>query len=228
MLHHRCGRRWAGWLHQLDPVVIACVGCATRVLWMVLSAVCVYGVRWWLPRRMVVAMVYIGIDNGLSGALVALDARGRLVASTPMPTVKMSKKSARRAYRPREVYLWLSQWVEGDAYVCQETAQAFPITGKAACFSIGLGAGLIEGMLIALSLPYQHVRPKEWQGVVLKGIPGESKERSILKTEQAVPELDLHPLGPTDIRPKNPHDGLADACCLALYARWSDRGEDDG
>lgn len=166
-------------------------------------------------------MIYIGIDNGLDGALVALDARGRLVSATVMPTVKVSAKSARRALRPVAIQTWLNEhcWGLDVARVALEAAQPFPRDGKASAFKTGYGFGLIEGMLLGVAR-YTIVRPKEWQRITLKGIPGDGKQRAILRAEQAVPELDLMPG-----KKRKPHDGLADACCLALYARWADRGE---
>jgi crossover junction endodeoxyribonuclease RuvC len=47
---------------------------------------------------------------------------------------------------------------------------------------------------------------------ILRDQPGEGKARSIAYASARVPTLDLVPP-----RCRRPHDGIADACCLALY-----------
>jgi hypothetical protein len=53
--------------------------------------------------------------------------------------------------------------------------------------------------------------PQAWQRVVLRDIPGEGKARAVARAAQ-VAGLDLMPG-----RRRKPHDGLADATCLAIY-----------
>jgi crossover junction endodeoxyribonuclease RuvC len=81
-------------------------------------------------------------------------------------------------------------------------------------FQYGRGYGCLEMGLIALGIAYEAVHPRTWGGKVLKGMEGtNTKARAILKCQRAVPTLDLTPG-----RKRKPHDGLADAGCMALYA----------
>jgi len=67
--------------------------------------------------------------------------------------------------------------------------------------------------LVCAKIPYEVVRPRIWQKVVLCGIEGaDTKVKSVLKCQRRLPDLDLTPG-----KKRKPHDGLADAACMALY-----------
>jgi hypothetical protein len=165
-------------------------------------------------------MITLGIDNGAEGAFVALDAHGALVFAKKTPTLDVGvtrngKRGTKRALDLPAVRELLSYFGASDfsVYAVLEHAQAFPGEGVSTSFSAGRSYGAIEGMLVALRIPYEIVRPQAWQAVVLKGVDGvDTKARAILRAQRAVPALDLTPG-----RSQKPHTGLADAACLALY-----------
>lgn len=101
---------------------------------------------------------------------------------------------------------------KAGALVALERQHAMPKQGLASTFSIGRGFGLWQGIVSALELPCLVVTASVWQRAILRAIPGEGKARAILAAEARVPALDLTPG-----KRRKPHDGLADACCIALW-----------
>lgn len=147
----------------------------------------------------------IGLDPGKAGALVALDEAGRLVAAHAA-----EDSFCPGEYRPAEMARLLGGLA--PTLVILERQHAMPKQGLTSTFSIGRGFGLWEGVVAALELPLHVVTSSVWQRAVLRGVPGEGKVRAVIAAEARVPELVLTPG-----RRRKPHDGLADAACLALY-----------
>jgi len=115
-----------------------------------------------------------------------------------------------RAYRPKAMADLLAELAPD--LVVLEQQQPMPGQGVTSTYSTGYGFGLWEGVCAGLGLPALRVRPQRWQKVVLAGCPGEGKERAVRAVEALLPDFDLTPG-----RRRKPHEGLADACCLALY-----------
>ena len=70
---------------------------------------------------------------------------------------------------------------------------------------------------VALGLRVMTPAPVTWQAV-LKGAGGKGKERAIRLVQQMVPDLDLT-LNAATGRKTKPHDGLADAAAMCLFAK---------
>jgi hypothetical protein len=79
-------------------------------------------------------------------------------------------------------------------------------------FSFGYGTGILEGILIAMRIPYRRVRPQEWMKEVLKGLPKVEKA-SVLFCQRQWPGTDWRGTE----RSKKPHDGKTDSACMAYY-----------
>lgn len=159
-------------------------------------------------------MIYVGIDNGLDGGIVAIDENRNVVIGSITPfIVEKKKKSRKRHYNTTEMKRVLSEFPIGSAvYVVLEKAQAMPGQGVSSMFSIGRGFGLWEGLLVGLGIPYSVVHPRTWQASVCKDVQGDTKTRSVITCQRMIPTLDLTPG-----KKRKPHDGLADAACMALY-----------
>lgn len=102
-------------------------------------------------------MKRIGIDPGVSGALVLID-NGQPVEWAPMPTLTVGK---RQRVNPAALAAWLRQC--GDAHVFIEHVGAMPGQGSASMFSFGHAAGVAEGVIAALGLPYSLIAPVTWK-----------------------------------------------------------------
>jgi len=154
-------------------------------------------------------MVFIGIDPGLSGAVAALDAEGRLLWVEDIPTVKPEKKTAYDVAGMVDLLLRS----EG-ATVCIEQAQGMPGQGITSTFRIGEGFGLWRGMVAALRMPLLTVRPATWQKALFKGVATGSttKEKSVSLAMQLFPGIALTPG-----RCRKPKDGRSDAALIARY-----------
>ncbi len=95
-----------------------------------------------------------------------------------------------------------------------EAVGAMPGQGRGSIFHFGEGYGRWQGMLDALRIPYQVVRPQEWKRVVLAGT-ARDKVAAIDFVARRYPGVGLL----ATPRSRVPHDGMADAVCLAEYGR---------
>ena len=160
-------------------------------------------------------MVYIGIDNGLDGAIVVLDAQGRVLRKAVMPTLGQEGKG-KREYDEQGIVRILTDWIEHDPTVFLERAQAMPKQGVSSTFSIGKGYGTIRGILAALRFPYEIVGPRDWQKVMFAGVDhSDTKRASAVVAGRLAPDEDWRA---TD-RSRVPHDGQTDAFCIAEHGR---------
>ena len=164
--------------------------------------------------------VVIGIDPGKTGGAVALNLDGEalewMAADHPGEgyTVRGGKGSA--GYVPSCMALWLYDMSEAYKVilVVVEHQAARPLEGRSSVFTTGYGFGLWVGMLAALRFRYLVAKPAVWTREIFGSKPktAERKARAITTVSAQVPTLSL-----TWGRKKKPHDGLADAACLALY-----------
>jgi crossover junction endodeoxyribonuclease RuvC len=96
---------------------------------------------------------YLGVDPGASGALALVDEHGGHVA-----TCRLSETLA-------DVAAWLEhrRGLHGIAFATLERVGAFPGQGVSSMFKFGQSAGFLEGLLVALRIPYALVGPSVWQ-----------------------------------------------------------------
>jgi hypothetical protein len=107
----------------------------------------------------------------------------------------------------------------GTSYmVCAivERAQAFPGMGVTGAFGYGQGYGSILGILAALGVSCETVRPGQWHGDLCGRRKSEgraaAKARALQVVQQRLPGLTL-PKG------KAKREGIVDAACLALWGQ---------
>ena len=154
-------------------------------------------------------MKWLGIDPGLSGAVAMLP--DLIVRDTPVVST-----GTRREYVPIAMAQLLEELVDGaEALVTIERVQPFPKAGVVPMFQLGLGLGVWLGVLGALRLPYDFVRPQEWKRTMIPG-RGREKEASRLRALELWPEL-VSQLGR-----KQDHD-RAEALLIAAWGRQRDR-----
>jgi crossover junction endodeoxyribonuclease RuvC len=106
----------------------------------------------------------IGIDPGISGAIAVMDGNG-LFHVADMPTLEvMSGKTKKRhisAAGLRDILLDYKH-----AHVFVERVSAMPGQGVTSMFNFGRSAGIIEGVVVALGMPYTYVSPAVWTKAV--------------------------------------------------------------
>jgi len=158
------------------------------------------------------AVTVLGIDPGVSGALVLLD--GEKFASYSMPVIEEGKERRADFRKIREMLTAMVD-VHAPAHVFLERAVSFGMGTKSA-FSYGRG---FEALVIALEmagLPYTLVEPGKWAKEMHAGISGELKP----KAKSVIALRRLYPKFITQL-PQKPkggvHDGAVDAILIAAY-----------
>jgi len=160
--------------------------------------------------------IYIGIDPGLSGAMVAVDDDGNVVGQLIMPRVNGRKG-------PLDVRCALSWLIDvkggSTATASLERASTRPGQSAVSTLTCGVNWGRLDGLLTALGIRYDTPTPQQWKRKL--GLPKRpAKERQQAKLDAVelagnlFPSLELSPGKKT-----TPHDGLADAALIAEYAR---------
>ncbi len=156
-------------------------------------------------------MIYIGVDNGINGALVAL--KGKLVKEKiVMPTIKSTKN--KKEYDIQAIVNFFSKYQ--DATVIIEKAHAMPILGSVQAFNFGHGYGIIIGIVSALKMKYHIVHAKTWQKEMFRDINSkDTKQASSIIAQRLYPEQSFL----ASERSKKVHSGLTDAILIAEYGR---------
>lgn len=148
-------------------------------------------------------MIIAGIDPGQKGGIASICPDG---AATGRPMPLSGKEIDGRA-----VAHCLGEL--SPTLVIIEKVASRPGQGVASMFKFGMGYGLLIGICDALGLHYRLVTPQAWKRAVLSGT-AKDKSAAVNFARRAYPDIDLSPG-----RLRVPHDGIADAVCLAEYGR---------
>lgn len=161
------------------------------------------------------ASLVVGVDPGLTGWLVALDAvTGSIVSLTVMPTC--SDVTSRKP-RPRVNAVSLARWLDARKrdvlLVACERVTAGPSTSKHATCSLCASAAVVEGVCAGLCLTIEWVTPAQWTARLLRSItPGNVKQAAVAEALTRWPSLG------SLLRLKK-NWGVADAALIAEFAR---------
>lgn len=161
---------------------------------------------------------YLGIDPGKQGAFVVLDENSNIVEKIGMPLIgkeydKQGIKAILTKYDYHKIGLENPDVIFG--------------VGKSAVASLSNCVGLIEGIMIGLSVPYILIKPKEWQKEcwkhvkVQKNSNGKGNDTKATSTSAAV---NLWPNENFKITNKegasiNFNDGMIDGALVSEYVR---------
>lgn len=145
----------------------------------------------------------LGIDPGCSGALVLVTEQGGYIDHLAMPTIKVGTKSR---VNGASVSAWLRQYGITHAYL--EQVGAMPGQGTASMFTFGHAAGVAEGILQGLNIPYTLVTPQAWKKSA--GLIGSDKDAARSRAIQLYPELRA-----LDAKAKG--QAIADALLIARF-----------
>lgn len=151
-------------------------------------------------------MIKIGIDPGLSGAIVVLE-DDLPTEWYRMPTMKTgSANRVNAAALAAIIRRSIFDDEETRAYV--ELVSSMPGQGVASMFSFGHSAGVIQGVLGAYRMPVKMVTPQAWKKRA--GLIGKDKEASRTLAIQMWPNW-------RDLDKKGVGQAYADAAFIALY-----------
>lgn len=146
---------------------------------------------------------YAGIDPGFTGAIAIIDGNQRLVEVHDMPVHGIKSKPEIDC---NKVIFILR--VYSLSHIAIEKAQAMPKQGCVSMFRYGKVAGLLEGIITTLNIPYTLITPQAWKKRMMQGMD-KGKGASIVRAEQL---FDFHSTRKKD-------HGKADAILLAEYGR---------
>ena len=154
-------------------------------------------------------MMFIGIDNGLSGGIVMMNEKQEILHKFIMPTVKIKGKTE---YDVKRIVEILNVSEPAETFCVLEKSHVRPISGKKACFNTGYGYGLMQGILECIGIGYIIISPQKWMKEIL-GDTMKDKKGSILFCQRRWPNESWRktPLC------KNIHDGLTDSAAIALF-----------
>lgn len=147
----------------------------------------------------------IGIDPGCSGAIAILQSAAQpfVIEWLQMPTVKVGKSTRVNA---AAVQAFLEDFDTGHAYI--EQVHSMPGQGVASCFTFGHAAGIVEGVVAAMRIPYTLVTPQAWKKRA--GLIGTDKDAARSRAIQLWPRV-------RDLDAKGKGQALADALLIARY-----------
>lgn len=163
--------------------------------------------------------ILLGIDPGLSGAVVALCDYG--VSFYDAPTIEVAKgKGKKREYDVAAMRAILCEHDLTKCFAVLERSQAFPDQGAVSNFTTGHGYGLWRGLLVGLGIAYETVHPRTWKGAM--GLDGD-KAKSFLLAKQLFP-------GVADQfkKPKGRVDSLDGRAEALLLCEWARRKNESG
>jgi len=128
-------------------------------------------------------MIFLGIDNGLDGAVAAIETDGgQKLTIWDTPTVRVG---GRREYVVPAMVELLEQNIADSAggfgLAVLEDVFVMPKVGKRTAISLGRSRGLWEGILAAGMIPTRIVRPRAWRSVMLEGTPKSATARERAK-----------------------------------------------
>ena len=155
----------------------------------------------------------IGVDPGISGALVLIDPATMLVWKwADMPIAESNgKRSVSAAMLALTIAEWrsLAEKTGRRLLAIVEEVGAMPGQGVTSMFNFGQAYGFVKALAYAAGVPVSFVRPNKWKVAV--GIPAKSeKGASRLRASQLFPQ---HAESWKLVK----HDGRAEALLIAYY-----------
>jgi len=162
--------------------------------------------------------IIIGIDPGLDGGFAVI---GNLTHIVPtiraMPIITTTK--GKRTMRTLDLSVIVGRmlaWVAPceEVMVFIEKVHAMPKQGVSSSFKFGQGYGQLQGICAALGIGYQLVTPQAWMKSILAGYSSQGKTKASVEYVKA--KYPILSLLATE-RSRKPHDGMADALCIAEY-----------
>ena len=154
--------------------------------------------------------LHVGIDNGISGALVALSPHSQIVSMLPMPILKARKGNE---VDVATVWHWLDNLCRDKLTVVIEEPGGSK-SAKAATSMAGSFHAL-RTICVLKDIRWHRITPQIWQKEILPGCKaGDTKPRALAQVRQLWPDESFVPTGC-----RVPNDGMIDAALIAEYGR---------
>lgn len=159
-------------------------------------------------------MIYIGIDNGLTGGIVAISGlSGSVVSKAVMPTQGKAKGNEVDC---RSVIKQLSDICAFDCMVALLETPGKHSPGHQALCSMWDSFGSIRSILETRGIRHHRIAPQTWQKAILGNVEkGQTKPAALSKARQLWPDENWL----ATARSSTAHSGLVDAALIAEYGR---------
>lgn len=153
---------------------------------------------------------YIGVDNGISGAICLLSPHSKIIDWTDMPIQKARKGNEINVISVRGFLRNMTP--DNTVFVIEEPGGSK--SAKAAA-SMAASFGSLRALAVLMGYRLVRVTPQQWQKSILGKTQGDSKELSVSMARQLWPDEDWL----TTERCKKPNHNACDAALIAEYAR---------
>ncbi|CFQ87868.1 MULTISPECIES: hypothetical protein [Yersinia] len=158
------------------------------------------------------AKLFVGIDPGCSGAISVINEHGAYINHLSMPTIKVGSKVR---VNGAQVATFLLQYRDLIAHSYLEQVGAMPGQGVSSMFTFGHAAGVVEGILQGLFIPYTLVTPQAWKKST--GLIGSDKDAARSRAIQLYPTLRI-------LDQKAKGQAVADALLIARHGMGANHG----
>ena len=147
-------------------------------------------------------MIVISADPGMKGGLAILDTTSGIALAAPMPTIgkEIDYRKIHEAFT-----------TSTPDIIVIEKVHAMPNQGVTSMFNFGMGYGSLVALASVSKARLVLVPPQMWKKHVLAGT-SKDKDAAIQFCDQTYPSINL-----VLPRCRKPHDGMADAICMAHY-----------
>jgi len=169
------------------------------------------------------AVIHVGIDPGVHGAVAVINGKQAWVVDLPTITFQTGGKTKAGNKRKKTVLdagalvtlLHDSAALGGESFDTRvvawlEDTHSMPKDGKVAVEAFGRACGMIEGVMAAVGLAYTKVSPARWRPAMVGR--GEGKEASRRRATQLFPTVSF-----TRVKDHN----RAEALLIAEWGRQS-------
>ena len=147
----------------------------------------------------------IGIDPGTSGAIVLIDDDGKFIDALPMPSIKTGKASRVNA---AAIVAFLSAYKLLLDHCYIEQVGAMKGQGVTSMFSFGHSAGVVEGLIAGMGIPYSKITPQAWKKAY--NLIGKDKDAARSRAVELYPDVRL-------LDQKGKGQAIADAIFIARH-----------
>jgi len=159
-------------------------------------------------------MIYLGIDPGLSGAIMQFDSSAkRPIHVTDMPTHEINGKRRLDLHSLGGYLGAAADFNKSNIKAVIEEPNAMPGQGVASMFKFGFCCGAVQGIVAALELPVLLVRPNVWKKAL--GVPAD-KDGARMMASRLWPSC-------SGVWARKKDDGRAEAALLAYYGATMER-----
>lgn len=152
----------------------------------------------------------VGIDPGKDGGIAWITPDS--IGAAAMPAIGEGK---RRQLMPIEIRDIIKNAAPELVVIEQQSTRPNENAGRA--LVIGDNFGLLKGIVIGLGIELAVVRPQKWKQRIFPGTAVRDKAAAIAFCNTYFPDIPL--LTSAGKGSKKPHDGIADAICIAEFGR---------